>query len=50
MRARARLLLFNMEVELFLHIEVLESGMENQVERARQHVTDFLIELAPVFT
>src|SRR6266550_4953068 len=50
MRARARLMLFNMEVELFSHIESLESGKEKQVERARQHVTDRLIELAPMFT
>ena len=50
MRARARLMLFNMEVELFSQIEALESGKEKQVERSRQHVTDRLIELAPVFT
>ena len=50
MRARARLMLFNMEVELFSQIEALESGKEKQVERARQHVSDRLIELAPVFT
>jgi len=50
MRARARLMLFNMEVELFSQIEALESGKEKQVERARAHVTDRLIELAPVFT
>src|SRR6476619_6134064 len=50
MRARARLMLYNMEVELFAHIEALESGKEKQVERSRQHVTDRLIELAPVFT
>src|SRR2546425_12672829 len=49
-RARVRLFLFNMEVELFSQIESLESGKEKQVERARQHVTDRLIELAPVFT
>src|SRR6266436_4940636 len=34
MRARARLMLFNMEVELFSQIEALESGKEKQVERA----------------
>ena len=34
MRARARLMLFNMEVELFSQIESLESGKEKQVERA----------------
>jgi len=50
MRARARLMLFNMEVELFSQIESLESGKEKQVERSRQHVADRLIELAPVFT
>ena len=50
MRARARLMLFNMEVELFSQIEALESGKEKQVERSRQHVTDRLVELAPVFT
>ena len=50
MRARARLMLFNMEVELFSQVEALESGKEKQVERARAHVTDRLIELAPVFT
>ncbi|HXJ10285.1 MAG TPA: glutathione binding-like protein, partial [Burkholderiales bacterium] len=50
MRARARLMLFNMEVELFSQIEPLESGKEKPAEKARQHVTDRLIELAPVFT
>ncbi|MBM3352828.1 MAG: glutathione S-transferase [Betaproteobacteria bacterium] len=50
MRARARLMLFNMEVELFSQIETLESGKEKQVERAKQQVQDRLIELAPVFT
>jgi RNA polymerase-associated protein len=50
MRARARLMLFNMEVELFSQIEALESGKEKQVERSRQHVTDRLVELSPVFT
>jgi stringent starvation protein A len=50
MRARARLMLFNMEVELFSQIEALESGKEKQVERARQLVTERLIALAPIFT
>ena len=50
MRARARLMLFNMEVELFSQIETLESGKEKQVERAKQQVQDRLIELAPAFT
>jgi len=50
MRARARLMLFNMEVELFSQIDALESGKEKPMEKARQHVTDRLIELSPVFT
>jgi stringent starvation protein A len=50
MRARARLMLFNMEVELFSHIDALDSGKEKQVDKARQHVGDRLIELSPVFT
>ena len=50
MRARARLMLFNMEVELFSQIEALESGKEKLVERARQHVTDQLIQIVPLFT
>ena len=50
MRARARLMLFNMELELFSQIEALESGKDKQVERARQQVADRLVELAPIFT
>ena len=50
MRARARLMLFNMEVELFSQIEALESGKEKQIDRAKQQVHDRLIEIAPVFT
>ena len=50
MRARARLMLYNMEKELFDNVEALESGKEKQVDKARQMVTDRLIELAPLFT
>src|SRR3954469_8936741 len=50
MRARARLFLFNFEVELFSQIETLEHGNQKQQDRARQHVSDRLTELAPVFT
>jgi RNA polymerase-associated protein len=50
MRARARLMLYNMEAELFSQIEALDSGKEKQVDKARQQVTDRLIELSPVFT
>src|SRR2546428_12447875 len=50
MRARARLMLFNMEVELFSQIESLESGKEKPMEKARQHVTEQLIQITPLFT
>jgi RNA polymerase-associated protein len=50
MRARARLMLYNMEKELFDHVEALESGKEKPMEKARQHIADRLIELSPVFT
>ena len=49
MRARARLFLFNFEVELFSQIESLEKGNQKQQDKSRQHVTDRLTELAPVF-
>ena len=47
-RARARLTLFNLEIELFSQIEALESGKEKQVDKARQQVTERLTEFAPV--
>ena len=50
MRARARLMLYNMEVELFSQVEGLESGKEKPMDKARQQVTDWLTELSPVFT
>jgi len=46
-RARARLMLFNLELELFSQIEALESGKERLAERARQQVSERLVELAP---
>jgi len=48
MRARARLFLFQFEVELFAHIEALENGNQKQQDRARQHVADQLTQMAPV--
>jgi len=50
MRARARLMLFNLEVELFSQIEPMDSGKDKQAERARAQVADRLTELAPAFT
>src|SRR6195256_3515080 len=49
MRARARLMLFNMEVELFSQIESLEGNNQKQIEKARNHVRDSLLQIAPVF-
>src|SRR5258706_371323 len=49
MRARARLFLFNFEVELFSQIDPLEHGNQKQQDKARQQVADRLSELAPVF-
>ncbi|MDH4192231.1 MAG: glutathione S-transferase N-terminal domain-containing protein [Betaproteobacteria bacterium] len=50
MRARARLMLFNMEVELFSHVDAIESGRDKQVEKARTAIADRLVELTPIFT
>jgi RNA polymerase-associated protein len=49
MRARARLFLFNFEVELFAHIDTLDHGNQKAQDKARQHIADRLTELAPVF-
>ena len=50
MRARARLMLFNMEAELFSQVEIMESGKEKPMEKARQQINDRLTELSPLFT
>ena len=49
MRARARLFLFQFEVELFSQIDTLEHGNAKQQEKSRQHVSDRLTQMAPVF-
>ena len=49
LRARARQLLHTFEVELFAHIEALERGLK-AANKAREHLRDRLIELAPVFS
>src|ERR687896_715564 len=46
---RCRFVLYEKGMD-FQVIDVLEGGKEKQVDKARQHVTDRLIELAPVFT
>ena len=53
MRARARLMLFNLERELFVHVNTMEndrskSADKNQ-EKARVEIRDRLTELVPLF-
>ena len=49
-RARARLTLFNLEREIFVHVKTLEdrNSTEEQCEAARQKIRDSLVGLAPV--
>lgn len=49
-RARARLTLFNLEREVFVHVKTLEdrNSTEEQREAARQKIRDSLVGLAPV--
>jgi RNA polymerase-associated protein len=48
-RARARLFLFNFEVELFSQIDPIENGNPKQQEKARQLLHERLTQLSPVF-
>lgn len=54
MRARARLMLFNFEKELFIHVHTLENhknALDNKVcTQARVDIRDHLTTLAPLFT
>jgi RNA polymerase-associated protein len=43
-------MLFNMEKELFDHVEALESGKEKPMEKARVQVHDQLVQLSAIFT
>jgi len=53
MRARARLMLFNFEKELFIHVNTLENdkskGSEKVHDKARAEIRDRLTTLAPLF-
>ena len=49
MRARARLILFRMENEIFNHVDALERGKPNQHDKARLYIRENLIQLAPIF-
>jgi RNA polymerase-associated protein len=52
MRARARLMLFNLERELFIHVKTLEdsTAKKAQLEAARTAIRDNLTQIAPIFT
>ncbi len=53
MRARARLMLFTCEKELFIHVDTLENDKSEMAhinhEKARAHIRDYLTALAPLF-
>jgi len=54
MRARARLMLFNFERELFIHVQTIENDKSDasnnkQLEKARAEIRDRLATLAPLF-
>jgi stringent starvation protein A len=48
MRARARLLLFQMEKDIFSYIDILEKSSSKAAEKARNAVRDQLIQLSPI--
>ncbi|WP_373975996.1 glutathione S-transferase N-terminal domain-containing protein [Chitinibacter sp. SCUT-21] len=52
MRARARLMLFNLERELFIHVKTLEdaTAKKTALEAARAAIRDNLTQIAPIFT
>ncbi len=50
MRARARLVLFNFEHDLFTHVNTLEHGSGKLADKARQEIRDSLSQLSPILT
>jgi RNA polymerase-associated protein len=50
MRARARLVLFNFEHDLFTHVNTLESTSSKLADKARQEIRDSLTQLTPILT
>lgn len=50
MRARARLYLFEFERDLFSHIKDIESGDDQQADKARKAIADNLSILVPIFS
>ena len=50
MRARARLVLFNFEHDLFTHVNTLEHSLGKASDKARQEIRDSLSQLSPILT
>ena len=50
MRARARLVLFNFEHDLFTHVNTLEHRLGKGSDKARQEIRDSLSQLTPILT
>jgi RNA polymerase-associated protein len=49
MRARARLILYRMENEIFNHVDTLERGKQAGHDKARLYIRESLIQLAQIF-
>src|ERR1700690_598482 len=50
MRARARLVLYNFESNLFTHVNQLEQGSQKTADKSRQEIRDSLTQLTPILT
>lgn len=50
MRARARLVLFNFENDLYSHVNTLEHSLGKGSDKARQEIRDNLSQLTPILT
>ena len=50
MRARARLVLFNFEHDLFTHVNTLEHSLGKGSDKARQEIRDSVSQLTPILT
>jgi len=50
MRARARLVLFNFEHDLFTHVNTLEHSLGKGSDKARQEIRDSISQLTPILT
>ena len=49
MRARARLLLYRFEQELFCHLDTFDSSDQKAIDKARAVITDNLTVISPIF-